>query len=138
MANTSELVNNWNYVSDTKNYQIKELWRVLKPAEDGKYYGDCEDFALTWAFLELDSSHKRLYLALLTGKVKMWYVKAGPTEARGGHAVLEMDGQFVDNWSKKLVDKGYMETKFKHEFKYTFSRFAIFYKLLHGLIFSNK
>jgi predicted transglutaminase-like cysteine proteinase len=132
---TNDLASNWEYEWDKKEYVMSDVWRVLcKPEEDGKYRGDCEDFALTWAYIESGESYGKFLLNLLTGKYKVWYV----TNNGGGHAVLELpDGKFVDNWSKIAVPKSYMEEVFGHEFVYSFFPVAVYLKLAMGLIVSK-
>jgi len=74
MANTTnDLANNWVYEYDKKEYVMSDVWKILKPEEDGKYYGDCEDFALTWAFLECGESYGKLFQKLLTHKYNIWF-----------------------------------------------------------------
>jgi len=133
MANTTnDLANNWIYEYDKKEYVMADVWKILKPV-DGKYYGDCEDFALTWAFLECGSSYRKLFWALLTHKYNIWYVRNG-----GGHAVLETpEGTFVDNWSKKPVTKEYMENNFGHDFIFVFPSPSVFLKLGLGFVVSK-
>ena len=136
MANrTDNLVKNWEYQYDKETYVMADVWKILQPCEDGKYRGDCEDFAFTWAFLESDSNYGKLLWNFLTGKYKIWYV----LNNGGGHAVLELpEGQFVDNWSKRPVPRDYMEGIFNHEFKYSFSLYSILVKLGVGLVTPKK
>jgi hypothetical protein len=130
-----DLKNNWEYQYDKEAYEMLDLWRILKPDANGVYHGDCEDFGLTWAFLECDSSYRKLFKAMVTGRVKVWYVLAG--EQRGGHAVLEIDGMFVDNWSKAPVSRHFMETVYGHDFQRTFPILSVLYKLIKGWVITK-
>lgn len=136
MANTTnKLADNWEYQYDKETYVMADVWKILEPCEDGKYRGDCEDFAFTWAFIENAESYTKLLWKLATGSYKIWYV----SNNGGGHAVLELpDGRFVDNWSKRPVPRGYMEEVFDHEFKYSFSFYTILVKLVAGLFTAKK
>ena len=136
MNKTKQLKDNWEYQYDKEAYEMLDLWRILKPDANGVYHGDCEDFGLTWAFLECDSSYMKLFKAMVTGRVKVWYVLAG--EQRGGHAVLEIDGKFIDNWSKALVSRKFMEDTYNHQFTHTFSVTGVLYRVIKGLIILKK
>ena len=131
---TNQLADNWEYEYDKHEYVMSDVWRVLrKPEEDGKYRGDCEDFALTWAYIESGENYGKLLWNLLTGKYKVWFVQNG-----GGHAVLELpNGMFVDNWSKRPVPRGYMEEVFDHEFKFWLPFPFVYLKLILGLFISK-
>jgi predicted transglutaminase-like cysteine proteinase len=131
MANTTNnLVKNWEYQYDKNTYKMSDVWKVLKPSDDGKYRGDCEDFALTWAFLECGESYSKLYLSILKGTYRIWYIEG---KRGGGHAVLELpDGTFVDNWSRRPVTREFMEKNYGHKFIRAFLAVNVFIRLALG------
>lgn len=43
----------------------KDEWRILKPIDD-MYFGDCEDYALTYLFLYSGKSWTKFWLNLIT------------------------------------------------------------------------
>lgn len=95
----------------------RDSWRVL--GKDWK--GDCEDYALTVAFLHAGGWLKFIY-RFLTGYYKLWLVKTIKTNE--GHAVLEVKGKFVDNIYAKLVTE--MPA---YKFYYVCNPFRLFEKL---------
>ena len=128
----NKLVKNWEYQYDKKTYKMSDVWRVLKPSTDGKYRGDCEDFALTWAFLECGESYSKLYLGILKGTYRIWYIEG---KSGGGHAVLELpNGMFVDNWSRRPVTRSFMEKHYGHKFIRVFYSLQVLTKLVLGWI----
>lgn len=112
---TAELVDNWVYKSDKEQFGFIEVFKVLKPDENGNYVGDCEDFALTWLYLECDKSWLKMLKELCFGSAKLRYCK---TKTGGGHVALEYKGYYVDNWSKKPVTREYMELVYGHTFRW--------------------
>lgn len=110
------LTENFVYVPDNKDgkwYQ-KDKWRVLDLIKDSeshseKYYGDCEDFALTALYLLSKKSWWRFWMALITRKAKILHCTVGGE----GHAILRYNGFYIDNiqreWfdNSRLTDRGY-------------------------------
>jgi hypothetical protein len=84
----------------------------MKPDADGKYRGDCDDFALTALFIETGSLSKFWY-ELIFGSAKVFMVT---TSNGGGHAVLRYNGQYIDNWSRSWVSREHMESVYGHKF----------------------
>ena len=84
------------YEYDTVQYDAADYWRVLD-VDAEKDEGDCEDYALTVAWLLAERSRFKFLKMLLTGKFKICYV----TVNGGGHAILEYEGMYVDNWKRQ-------------------------------------
>lgn len=96
-------------------------WDVMGP----EMRGDCEDYALTIAYLH-SGSWLLFFLRWMLGYYQMWYVK---TPSGEGHAVLEVEGKYIDNFYRELVTE-----MPKHKFQFQFSRFMLFGKLLWSLV----
>ena len=98
-----------------------DQWRIPKIV-NGKILGDCEDYALGVLYYVIaEKSLFKFWLLLLT-KAKIHYVRNN-----GGHAVLQLDGKYIDNWTKEWVSKQEMEAlghKF-HMFQYTLLAVAL-------------
>lgn len=97
--NLNEFIGNYEYKYDTG-----DTWSILKPDDDGKYRGDCEDFALTVLWILCDQSWLKFWFKLILGNAKLCYVNNN-----GGHAVLKVGNEYIDNWTKRWVSKEYME-----------------------------
>ena len=88
-----------------------DQWRIL-PAND--LSGDCEDFALSVLYYVIcEESLIKFWYELIFGKAKIHYVNND-----GGHAVLQWDGMYIDNWTKEFVTREEME-KLGHKFHKT-------------------
>lgn len=103
-----DFLDKYCYVYDKPN---RDLWHILKPDEHGVYKGDCEDFALTVLWLLCDKSRIKFWDELIFGDSKLCYVQS----KSGGHAVLKVGDQYIDNWTKEFVSKEEME-KLGHKF----------------------
>ena len=101
----------------------KDKWSVMFPAEDGKLYGDCEDYSLTVAYRMCNCSLIEMFYALFRRKFVFHYVL---TKAGEGHAVMEHEGKYIDNWTKRWVTKPTMEKL--HTFKYEFKLYQVLWK----------
>lgn len=99
-----------------------DRWEVM----DSDMQGDCEDYALTIAKMHSEKWSTFLWRLLGTRYYKIWYVK---TKSGVGHAVLEVEGQFIDNFYRKLVPE--MEI---HKFYFIFPRPLLVSKLFRSLI----
>jgi hypothetical protein len=103
-------IKQYEYKHDPKG---RDQWRVLTPDADGKFRGDCEDFALSVLYYVIcHESWLKFWWLLLTGKAKLCYVM---TKNDVGHAVLRYDDMYIDNWTKDWVHKAYMKS-LGHEF----------------------
>jgi predicted transglutaminase-like cysteine proteinase len=90
-----------------------DQWRIPKIV-NGKILGDCEDYALGVLYYVIaEKSLFKFWLLLLT-KAKIHYVRNN-----GGHAVLQLDGKYIDNWTKEFVTKEHMES-LGHKFHWGF------------------
>lgn len=127
MSSIEYLTNRFVYKSDGK----VDNWQIMQPNADGKYIGDCDDFCVT-ALYFTTGSLLAFWKALIFGSAKVHYVT---TSNGGGHAVLEYEGEFLDNWSLQWVSKGYMEIQYGHKFsKWQFLWFITAIKMLFGKI----
>jgi len=100
---------------------VIDRWRVM----GSNMSGDCEDYALTITYLHSEN-WKTFFWRWMTGYYKMWFVK---TKNGNGHAVLEVEGKFIDNFYRALVP----EMKL-HEFKWVYPRFMLLGKLFWSLV----
>lgn len=114
----------------TENYVYKfdpsyDQWRILK---GDKYEGDCEDFALSVLYYVIcNESLLAFWRELIFGKAKIHYVSND-----GGHAVLQWNGKYIDNWTKDWVSKEDME-RLGHKFDpWMFTWFQVAIKMLYG------
>jgi hypothetical protein len=97
------MINRYEYKHDPKG---RDQWRVLTPDADGIYRGDCEDYALSVLYYVVcNESLFTFWYQLIFGKAKIHYV-----DNNGGHAVLQLDGMYIDNWTKDWVTKEHMES----------------------------
>lgn len=105
-----------------------DKWRILKQDSDGLMRGDCEDYALSVLYYVVaDKSLLKFWWLLLT-KAKIHYVKNGGE----GHAVLQYDGKYIDNWTKEWVSKQEMEA-LGHKFHWCFYlTYQVVLKMLYG------
>ena len=95
--------NHYSYKYDPKG---RDQWRVLKPNELGEYHGDCEDYSLSVLYYVIcQESLFAFWYQLIFGEAKIHYV-----DNNGGHAVLQWDGEYIDNWTKEWVTKEHMES----------------------------
>ena len=83
-----------------------DVWKIPKQDSDGKYRGDCEDAALGVLYYVIcEESLFAFWYQLIFGQAKIHYV-----DNNGGHAVLQLDGMYIDNWTKEWVTKEHMES----------------------------
>ena len=123
----NDLVAGFVYTSD----QI-DAWRIL---DVGDLRGDCDDFACTALYIATGSLWS-FWAALVFGSAKIHYVV---TTNGGGHAVLQYDGLYIDNWSRKYVTKQHMEDVYGHQFSrcmFIWPQTAI--KMIMGKLFKGK
>ena len=101
----NDLETGFVYQSDGK----VDSWRILT-VDDLR--GDCDDFACTALYIATGSLWP-FWVALIFGSAKIHYV----TTTNGvGHAVLQYEGLYIDNWSRKYVTKHFMEDTYGHQF----------------------
>lgn len=109
-----------------------DRWRIMK-IKDGTMRGDCEDYAIGVLYYVLAEESLFKFWELLATKAKIHHV-----ENNGGHAVLQFDGRYIDNWTQEWVTKEHMESlghKF-HKRDYIFYQVALkmFGTKLRGII----
>lgn len=120
----------FEYEYDKDQYQAADYWRVLDVSLD-KDQGDCEDYALTVAWLLAGQSRWKFLWMLLTKKFRICFV----TVNGGGHAVLEHDGLMVDNWKRCWTPRTTYETdyaEYKWMFKFYYNPLVVCKKLIQG------
>lgn len=104
---------NWQYLSDSEQWGTPDCWKILRKKDaNGKYVGDCEDFALTWLYISKNRSLFKTIIALITGEAKVIFVR---TRNNGGHAILKYQNYYVDNWTMTPVDLDHMK-EIGHQF----------------------
>jgi hypothetical protein len=81
-------------------------------------------------YVVCEESLFNFWLFLLLGKAKIHYVK----NDNEGHAVLQVDGEYIDNWTKDWVSKRHMEAM-GHKFHFLFYlTYQVALKMLYGKI----
>lgn len=124
-----EFFDKYEYVSDDSFDQ----WKILTADDDGMFRGDCEDASLSVLYYVIcNESLFAFWYQLIFGEAKIHYV-----DNNGGHAVLQWDGNYIDNWTKEFVTREHMESlghKF-HKRDYLFYQVALkmLYTKIRGL-----
>jgi hypothetical protein len=91
-----------------------DKWRIMT-AQNGKYHGDCEDYALTALYLIAGESLLRFWWLLILRKAKIIYCTIGTIP----HAVLRYEKRYLDNIQGKFVSLRDLEDE-----DYRFSRYS--------------
>ena len=130
-----EVVNNlFVYEYDKVQYNASDYWRILDVNAE-KDEGDCEDYALTVAWLLAEQSRWNFLKMLFTKKFRICFVNVTVDGVVGGHAVLEHDGKIVDNWKRKWTARSTYEKDYK-KYQWTFVRYykplTVVIKLIQG------
>jgi hypothetical protein len=87
---------------------MKDAWKIIYSEDaEGKYVGDCEDYALSVLYRLCGESHLKMWWMLITHQAGICLV--GPSKWKVSHAVLRYKGEWVDNWTKKLGPKSEIE-----------------------------
>lgn len=94
-----------------------DSWRVLTPDQDGKFRGDCDDFAVSCLFI-LAGSWRQFWFKLLTGQAKIHFVTVG----NSGHAVLQYGDFYIDNIFRRYAARHELI-----EAHYKFNRLRMFW-----------
>lgn len=106
-----------------------DKWRIPK-LENGKYYGDCEDFSLGVLYYTVSHGSLFKFWKLLLTKAKIHYV----INDGNGHAVLQLDGKYIDNWTKDWTTKEHMRA-LGHEFNsWMFTSHQVALKMIYAKI----
>lgn len=88
----------------TKDTSRKDFWKVIaKQGTLAKWNGDCEDYSLTYAWLDSDKSNLKLAWKILTGYYKFYHVRI----RNEGHLVMQVENepQYLDNLFQEFVPK---------------------------------
>ena len=95
-----EINQKFKYKFDDAN----DKWTIMAGQE---LRGDCEDYSLTVLFhVVCNKSWIKFWQKLIFGNAKLCYVT---TQTGGGHAVLKVGDQYIDNWTKRWVELIIME-----------------------------
>jgi len=114
------------YRYDPKSY---DQWRIPK-LEDGKYQDDCDGFLLgVLYYVVCDESLFTFWYQLIFGQAKIHYV-----DNNGGHAVLQLDGEYIDNWTKEWVTKEHMESLGHVFHPWMFNAYQVALKMIYAKI----
>lgn len=98
----------WKYRKDKEQYGMLDAWKVIYSENaEGKYVGDCEDYALSILYRLCGESHLKMWWMLITHQAGICLV--GPSKLKVSHAVLRYKGEYVDNWTKKFGPKSAIE-----------------------------
>ena len=119
----TECNRDFRYQYDHHRYGLTDSWRILD--KNGK--GDCEDYALTVAWIFSDRNFFKFLKIFKSKELILHYV----TVNGEGHAVLEYNGRFVDNIEKRTLSKKQFERK-GYQFILQFSVNQIVFRLIKG------
>ncbi len=107
----------WEYRLDSAQYGMADAWKIIySKDENGKYVGDCEDYALSILYRLCGESHLKMWSMLLTHRAGICLV--GPSRTKVSHAVLRYKGEYVDNWTRKFGSKEHIQKN--HTFHWFF------------------
>lgn len=122
------------YRSDKKF--IYDSWSVLSEKDDGKFYGDCEDFSLTSFWLH---SNKNilvfLFRLLITHEygITMCYSKNGEP-----HAIGSYKGLWFDNWTREALPKQEFLDRTGHKLRFRALNIIMLIPLIVGVFRRSK
>lgn len=125
----------FEYLKDDHPKFLGDTWQVMKMNEEGKYRGDCDDFAITCFWNYSDRRlFKFLFHLLITRRYKMYRCL---TTSHEWHVIGCVDDLWFDNWSlEALTEKDFFE-KTNHRITMKYNGFVIGYFLLLGLFFDK-
>jgi len=107
----------WEYRYDKDQYGMADAWKVIyRESDNGKFVGDCEDYALSILYRLCGESHLKMWLMLITHRAGICLV--GPNKRQVSHAVLKYKGEYIDNWTCKFGSKDKIEKN--HTFHWWF------------------
>lgn len=87
-----EFNNLYTYRYDWDKYGTPEwtdIWEIITPASDGRYYGDCESYCLTLQSSVEGMKDLKLYYCLLNGE---------------GHCIGRLNGKWIDCNFKEFIE----------------------------------
>lgn len=120
----------FEYRYDKETTGESEAWFFMTPDPDtGKLYGDCEDYSLTIAKADAGGLWA-LFCEYLKGTVGIYYCANRTTGV--GHAVLCVDGQWIDNQHMAWGGKERIEKRYYIKRRY--STLKVIIKLIKGAI----
>lgn len=138
MENEQNLQNSVKAIADSFDYEpdrlrIFDSWQVLRSV-NGRYRGDCEDFALT-VFWHLSNKNvlRFLWNLLISHRYSMYRVRDSNGES---HVVACFQDQWFDNWTRKTLSRDDFFKSTQHELLHIYPGPFIALYLLIGL-FSN-
>jgi hypothetical protein len=121
-----QFLSRYVYRYDPKSY---DQWRIPK-LEDGKYQDDCDGFSLgVLYYVVCDESLFTFWYQLIFGQAKIHYV-----DNNGGHAVLQLNGMYIDNWTKEWVTKEHMESLGHVFHPWMFNAYQVALKMIYAKI----
>jgi hypothetical protein len=124
--NLKDFTERYVYRYDPKSY---DQWRIPK-LEDGKYQDDCDGFSLGVLYYVIcNESLFTFWYQLIFGQAKIHYV-----DNNGGHAVLQLDGMYIDNWTKEWVTKEHMESLGHVFHPWMFNAYQVALKMIYAKI----
>lgn len=116
--------------------KILDFWSVMSEKEDGKMYGDCEDFSLTTFWLH---SNKNIFLFLFRLLITHQYALYHCVTVKGEkHAIGSYDGLWFDNWTREAVTKEVFFERTKHRIRFRMINILMILPLTLGLFFKSK
>ena len=95
----------FNYAADLR---INDRWSILDVGDVD--FGDCDDYALTTAWLLSGQSTARLLMNVLRGKLDFHYCK---TDRGERHLILEYRGHWIDSISRAWMDESPHRLRFR-------------------------
>jgi len=117
-----DFTNKWKYRYDKEQYGSSDAWVIIRSeSEEGKFEGDCEDYALSLLWRLSDKKDWKMWWMLLTRQAGICAV--GSSKTKITHAVLRYKGEYIDNWTRKFGSK--QEIEKNHTFHWLYG---------HGLL----
>ena len=124
--NLKDFTERYVYRYDPKSY---DQWRIPK-LEDSKYQDDCDGFSIgILYYVVCGESLFDFWYQLIFGDAKIHYV-----DNNGGHAVLQLDGMYIDNWTKEWVTKEHMESLGHVFHPWMFNAYQVALKMIYAKI----
>lgn len=113
-----------------------DSWSVLVEKEDGKFYGDCEDFSLTSFWIHAE---KNLFVFLFRLLITHQYgLHFSITRNGEKHAIGSYGGLFFDNWSKQALPKDEFLKLTGHKIKFRFFNVIMILPMIVGVFLRSK
>ena len=116
------------YKADKKG--LFDRWFVMHPDDQGKYRGDCDDFALTvlWKLCDQKMSKWILNVIILHKYRIIW----ATTNVGGTHVVGTAKGLYFDNWGSQALPKDEFVRIRKHKLGWMVPSFIMIIYLTAG------